>query len=82
MSALADKVTDVSDELGQAIAKAMRAWARQQDVLGKVAADERPLHVQLGKPPAIVFRVTNGEAMTVYLSGRCNTMKPFTLAAK
>jgi hypothetical protein len=56
----------ITDELGRAIAKAMRAWACQQDVLGKVAADERPLHVQLGRPPAIVFRVTGAEARTVY----------------
>jgi hypothetical protein len=49
----------------------MRAWACQQDVLGRVAADERPLHVQLGKPPAIVFRVTDGEARTVFRSNYC-----------
>ena len=61
----------ISDDLGQAIAKAIRAWACQQEYLGRVAADERPLHVQLGKPPAIVFRYTDGEARTVFRAQTC-----------
>lgn len=58
----------MSDEVPiHAAGAVLRKWAFQQEYLARVAEDCRPIHVQLGRPPSLVFRVAEG-AETVFLA--------------